>query len=439
MIESRPRTTRSKHFGLTLLCLVCLGGLWPMRVTGQDQTTSRAGEAFSGNLFGKPIEVVARDRRSVTALTVGLQWVPQGPQDHRVNLVGELFLWRNRDEGRERLRADISVVVNGLRYNRAFSQRGGWEAVATFDSVTLPWATSEAIEGQRVAAGEIKSNYVRLGAGVGYHAALAPGLQDNAFEAALSYEPGYLFFGRAGGTAESFVLPSDTYEGRAHLRLRADAFERNLLELPHRGWAAGLDATAGWRSRWTDWGFDDFGRQSAEETRRWSALSAYALAAGPVPFLPGQRHRFVVSGYGGTGHDLDRFSAFRLGGVSNAGDWESLSRPVLPGAALDEFYTSRYGIANVEYRYEALFFLFLQARGTFAWLEQPRRTGGGVKFRVEPMRAATAAVTTGFLWNASLELSYSYNFSILRRADGSTAKGGGAFFLSFTKLFSRST
>jgi hypothetical protein len=436
MIESRPLATRFQSSGLALLCLACLGGLNPVCAVGQDGTTPRAGEAFSGTLFGNTVEVAARDRRSVTAATIDLLWVPSGPQDHRLNPLGELFLWRNRDEGRERFRAEISILVNGLRYNRAFSPHG-WEAVATFDSVTLPWATSEAIEGERVAAGEMKSNYVRLGAGIGFYAALAPGLQDNAFEAALTYEPAYLFFGRGGDTAASFVLPSDTYEGRVHLRLRADAFERNLLELPHRGWAAGIDATAGWRSHWTDWGFDDFGVQNAENTRHWSAVSGYALVAGPVPFLSGERHRFVLSGYGGTGRDQDRISAFRLGGISNAGDWESLSRPVLPGAALDEFFTRRYGIGNVEYRYQALFFLFLQGRGTFAWLEQPRRTASGVEFHVEPMRAATLAVTSGFLWNASLELSYSYNFSVLRRSDGSTTKGGGALFVSFTKLFSR--
>lgn len=426
--------------GLGVALLVCLGGLSRLQAAGQTVETPRAGEAWAGSLFGKPIDVAARDRRSVTYATVELLWVPNGPDDHRWNPYAELYIWRNRDEGRERLRAEIALLVNGIRYNRAFSRKGGWEAVATFDSVTLPWATSEVIEGQRIAAGELKSNDVRSGVGAGYHAALAPGLQDNAFEAALTYEPGYLFFGRGGDTAPTFVLPNDTYEGRVHLRLRADAFVRNLLELPHAGWAAGLDAVAGRRATWNDWGLDDFGPQRGADARDWSAISAYAVAAGGVPLLPGERHRFVVSAYGGTGHDLDRFSAFRLGGVSNAGDWEHLTRPVLPGAALDEFFTSRYAIANVEYRYQALFFLYLQARGTFAWLEQPRRTGSGsVEFGVQPMQAVTAAVTSGLLWGTSVELSYSYNFSILRRSDGSASRGGGAFFFSFTKLFSGKT
>jgi hypothetical protein len=426
--------------GKSAVALVaCLGGLWVAEAAGQSEGTPLAGEAWSGTVFGHPVHVAARDRRHVTYATAELLWVPNGPDDHRWNPYAELFVWRNRDEERERLRAEIAVLVNGIRYNRAFSKKGGWEGVATFDSVTLPFATSEVIAGERIAAGELKSNYVRGGLGAGYHVSIAPGHQDNAFEAALTYEPGYLFFGRGGDTAESFVLPSDTYEGRAHLRLRADAFERNLLEQPHRGWAAGLDAILGRRATWEDWGFDVFGAQRGADAQQWSSISGYAVAAGGVPFVPGERHRFVLSAYGGVGDDVDRFSAFRLGGFSNSGDWEMLSRPVLPGAALDEFYTSRYAIANVEYRYQAVFFLYLGLRGTFAWLNQPRRSDGGVVFRMEPMQAVTATLTSGLLWGASIEIDYSYNSSILRRVDGSTSKGGGAVFVSFTKLFGRRT
>ena len=60
------------------------------------------------------------------------------------------------------------------------------------------------------------------------------------------------------------------------------------------------------------------------------------------------------------------FSALRLSGGSNAGDFESLSQPILPAAAFDEIATRGYGILNLEYRFEALFFLFLHARGTLA-------------------------------------------------------------------------
>src|SRR6185369_5353591 len=120
-----------------------------------------------------------------------------------------------------------------------------WEAVVTFENLTPPFTRSEYVEGERVASEDLKWGSVRAGAGIGYRHGLAPGHQDNAFEAAITYEPGYLFFSRGDDTAKAFLPPPNTYEGRAHLRLRADAFERNILELPHRGWSAGLDAWAG--------------------------------------------------------------------------------------------------------------------------------------------------------------------------------------------------
>ncbi|MDQ2978356.1 MAG: hypothetical protein M3R62_03985, partial [Acidobacteriota bacterium] len=114
----------------------------------------------------------------------------------------------------------------------------------------------------------------------------------------------------------------------------------------------------------------------------------------------------------------------------------SLSRPVVPGAAADEFFPSRYGIASLEYRYQALFFLFLQARGTAAWLDRPRRGAvGAVEGRTEPLHAVTAALTSGLFWNLSLEISWSHNFGVLRNRAGVTEKGGNALFLSLTKLF----
>ena len=244
--------------------------------------------------------------------------------------------------------------------------------VLTLDSLTLPWARSEYVDGIRIAAGEVKWNQARAGAGLAWRMPLPPGECDNGLDAALTYEPGGLWFSRGSDTAPGYAVPRDTYEGRLHLRLRADALERNLLEMPHRGFAAGLDGLAGWRSRWDPWGFP-----AALETggRNWQAVSGFAYAAfAPAPGLS-ERHRLVASLHAGTGSDLDRFSAFRLGGGSTWGDFETLSRVVLPGAGVDEFYSSRYAIADLEYRYEALFFLYLQVRGTLAWADRPVSSG----------------------------------------------------------------
>jgi hypothetical protein len=423
-----------RRAGPAALLLACVGGLFPAGAAGQDRSP-RAGESYSGTVFGLPIEIPARDRRTVTYLAAGLLSVPQGPEDHRDAPAGELFLWRNRREGRELFRAEIAVIANSVRYNRALSD-SGLESVLTLEGATLPWALSDSVEGMRDAAAELKVRSYRGGAGLGFRRPLAPGLQDNFFEVAMTYEPGYLAFRRAGETAPDFILPRDSFERRAHLRVRADAFERNLLELPHEGWAAGLDAKDGRRSGWRSWGGGVLGFHDGAEGDHWSSVTAYAVAASEVPFAPGDRHRFVASIYAGAGSHLDRFSAPRLDGFSNAGDWEALSRPVLPGAASDEFFPSRYTIANLEYRYEPVFFLFLQARGTLAWLDRPRLTdSGGTVDRVEPLHAVTLAATSGFFWNLSFEVAWSHNFGVLRRRAGFVEKGGNAFYVSLTKTF----
>ncbi|HEX7529263.1 MAG TPA: hypothetical protein VF425_09145, partial [Thermoanaerobaculia bacterium] len=353
-----------------LLCLLgCCNLPRPAAAQAEDRTP-RAGEAFSGSVFGRAIEVSARDRTRVTELWAALQWIPSGPENRTFVPQGALLLWRNRNGGDERLRAVLLGIYDDIRWNRKLS--GSLESVLTFENTTLPWARSEYVEGRRIASEELQWSLARAGVGLGTRFRIAPSLQDSAVEAALTYEPGVLFFRRGSDTLESFRNPSDGYEGRVHGRLRADAFERNLLELTHQGFGAGLDAFWAHRAGWQDWGGGPSGTHAADGTRSWSAVSVYALAALPVPFVNSERHRLLVSAYGGAGSNLDRFSALRLSGGSNAGDFESLSQPILPAAAFDEIATRGYGIVNVEYRFEALFFLFLSARGTLARADRVR-------------------------------------------------------------------
>ena len=117
-------------------------------------------------------------------------------------------------------------------------------------------------------------------------------------------------------------------------------------------------------------------------------------------------------------------------------DWEALSRVVLPGTYLEEFYASTYGILNVEYRYEMLFFAYLRVRGTLAQVERLRfDDAGGVVAHVEPMNALSIGVTTGFFLRSQLELAYSYNFGILRQRDGASESGDGAILVHWSKSF----
>jgi hypothetical protein len=413
--------------------------LWSGGALAQTERTPRAGEAYTGTVFGKTLSVAERDRRRITEIGLGLQWIPDGPEERVLVPTGGVLLWRNPDSGQSRLRAILSGLYDDVRYARRLGAGSAWEAVATFENTTLPFNRSEYVEGERIASEELKWGSVRAGAGIGYRHTIAPGHQDNALEMALTYEPGYIYFSRGDETAEAFLLPENTYEGRFHLRLRADGLERNVLELPHRGWAAGLEGLAGRRSEWEDWGGPVFGIQRAEDGRTWSSVAAYAVAATGIPGVASERHSLIASAYAGTGSNLDRFSAFRLGGGSNAGDYETLSQPILPAAAFEEFPCSRYEIANLEYRYQALFFLYLQARGTAARLDRARFSSRGtVENETDTLGAVTAAVTSGFLWNSSLEIAYSYNFDLFRQQDGVAKRGGGAFYLFWTKEF-RST
>lgn len=403
---------------------------------GQEERSPRAGESYTGTVFGKPMTVLPRDRTRVTEIGLGFQWIPDGPEERVIVPSGGLLLWRNTDGGDKRFRAVLSGLYDDVRYWRAVSARSPWEVFATFENTTLPFARSEYAEGERIAAEELNWGYVRAGAGFGYRRGIAPGQQDNAFEATLAYEPGYLYFSTGSDTETGFVVPRDTYEGRVHARARADAFERNILELPHRGWAVGLDAWAGWRSTWEDWGGSVSGIQSGSRGRSWEAISFYAMGAIGVPGVAGERHTLLGSVYGGTGHDLDRFSAFRLGGGSNAGDFETLTQPILPAAAFEEFYTTRYGIADLEYRYELFFFLFLTARGTLARLDELRfRPDGTVATERSNFAAATASLTTGLPWGSSLEIAYSYNGQLHNPGEGKS--GRGAIYVFWTKEFRR--
>lgn len=413
-------------------CLFLLGAAGG--AAGQAERTPRAGEGFTANLFGKAIEVAPRDRTRVTEIFAGLQAIPGGPDEKKLGAEGVLFLWRSTKGGDDRLRAELLGIYDDVRWNRKLVP--GLEAVLTFQNTTLPWARSEYAGGTRIASEEMKWHSVRAGAGLGTYRRIAPGLQDNAFEASLSYEPGLLLFGRGSDTAPSLTLPADAYEGRLHARARADAFERNLLELPHAGWAAGLDAIAARRGGWRDWGGGPTGTHAADDSDSWSSVSGYALAAFPVPFVPGERHRLIASVYAGTGSALDRFSAFRLSGGSNAGDFESLSRPVLPAAGFDEIATRGYVVASVEYRFEALFFLFLHAKGTLARVDRTRAGGDGRPVsRTDSPGAFTVGVTSGFLFSSAIEIFFSRNVALESESGGSLSPGRSAVYVSLTKSF----
>jgi hypothetical protein len=349
-----------------------------------------------------------------------------------VDPIGGLYLWRAPLTGESRLRAVLSGIANEVRWDRRLRPGGGWATVLTLDSMTLPWAQAEIVDGQEFRAGELKWYQARAGAGLGWHAPLGRGETYNGLDAALTLEAGALWFQRGSETDPAFVLPVDTFEGRLHLRVRADALSRNDLLLPTRGWSAGLDGTWGVRNRWEPWGDPATGLVSGG--KGWIAASGFAYAALPLPGLSG-RQSLVASLHAGIGSGLDRFSSFRLGGGSTWGDFETLSRPVLPAAAMDEIATSRYAIVDLEYRVRIVSLLFLQARGTLAWADVPVQVTGGVETKTPALPAVTAGLTTGLPWDMALEFSWSWNFGLVSAGDAEPTKGRSGFLVVLSKAF----
>lgn len=419
-----------------LRAILLIGILMPPGLCARVDLTPRAGEPYRTELWGEPVTVPARDRRNVTAVSLGGMWTPHGPSGYEFLPMGALFLWRNLDDGRERFRGEIAGVYNDLRYNIAPEGLSGLEAVFTFTNFIIPYDRVESVEGQRQKAVDLRWYWLRAGFGLGYRTPLAPGHQDNALELALTYEPGFLWFDRTDNTAPNFVVPQDTYEGLVHLRLRADALERNLLELPFLGFSTGLDLVQGHRANWETWGGPVFGRFEGRDYRNWFAGSAYVVAAGGLPFVESERHRLIGSAYGGLGANLDRFSAFRLPGRPTGSEWEVLSKPMLPGASFQEFFPRSYAVLELVYRYEALFFLYPYVRGTWSWVDRPRfRADGSVENRMDSLPSLGGGVVSGAPWNSQIEFDYAYNFGILRDYNGQTQFGGHSIFVLWSKEF----
>lgn len=421
-------------FGIGLLAGLASWTLFFSLAAAEDYRTPLAGQAFQAELFGQPVDVPARDRRHVTAVDLGVQWIPHGPNQLEVLPFGALFVWQN-DETR-RLRGTFSGIFNDVRYNVGSPRWDGWEMVFTFSNFILPASRSEDIEGQRIRDVAIQWNYVFAGLGIGYRKPLPPGHQDNALELSLTYEPGYRWFARTKTTSPQFIVPSDTYEGRGHVRLRADMLERNVMELPHRGISLGGDGLYGRRAHWQPWGGVVFDTPDVQREKDYLTASVYAVAAGGVPFVESERHRLVWSAYGGIGKDQDRFSAFRLPGRPLGYEWEALSLPMLPGVAFNELFPRRYAITDVTYRYEVLFVLYPYLRGTYALVERPRFTdGGAVVMRTDSLPALGGGVVSSGPWHSQIELNYSYNFGAFRESDSGPHRGGHGMFISWSKEF----
>jgi hypothetical protein len=400
-----------------------------------EEPTPLAGESFQTEVLGEKVDVPPRDRKTVTAASFGTQFLPNGPSFYQVLPFGAFYMWRHSDDYKERFRGTFSVAVNDLAYNKGSHFSDGWELRLTLNNMIIPLGRSEYVEGQIIPDVELEWNYIFGGFGIAYRKLLSPGHQDNALELSLTYEPGYRWFKRSEKTAANFVVPTDTYEGRVHARLRKDALNRNLMELPHSGYSFGGDFLYGHRAKWEAWGGGQFNHPDASKERQYLMGSIFGLTAGGLPWVDSERHRLITSVYGGIGQHLDRFSTFRLPGRPTGYEWEALSLPMLPSVAFNELTPTRYAIGHIEYRYEAMFFLFPYVRGSWGLVEQGRfNPDGSIRSKMDSMPAVSGGVVTGGPWHSQIELNYSYNFGIYSdHSGGPPVPGRHGFFFFWSK------
>ncbi|MFO0773380.1 MAG: hypothetical protein U0172_01775 [Nitrospiraceae bacterium] len=400
-----------------------------------EEPTPIAGREFRTKLFGEDVYVPPRDRRNVTAASFGLQWIPNGPSSMELLPFGALYVWRNWDNDNRRFRGTFSGVVNDLDYTIGLRTYPNWSLIFTLDNFIAPLGRSEYVEGQRIRATELEWSYAFAGGGIAYRLPIRPFSQDSAANFFVTYEPGYRWFRGTKYTGASYGIPNDTYEGRLRFRVRVDSMRRNLMELPHSGISFGGDAVHGHRARWKTWGGAPFDTADAQSERTYVTFSAYAVAATGLPFLNSEKHRLISSVHVGHGKDMDRFSAFRLPGRPTGYEWEALSLPALHGVAFNELYPRQYAIANLQYRYEALFFLYPYVEATWGYLERSRFTPTGtIHNQMDHMPMVGGGIVSGAPWRSQIELNYSYNFGVFRDPGGPPpTQGGHGFFLFWSK------
>jgi len=420
---------------------VALGGLFFLSGLAHAEEpyhTPLAGDAYHTVLFGREVDVPARDRTNLTALNLGLYYVPD-IKGELIQPFGAIYLWRNMDDGTSILRGVLVGIYDDIRYSVAPSALGGAKLVFTLHNFTVPVAQSEYVEGVEI-DDSLYWMQMNLGFGMGYSIQLNPGHQDNLFDLSLLYEPGLLTFRKSSDTLPGYRIPQNTYEGRVHLRVRTDSMTRNIMELAHHGFSAGADVIYGNRPDWNDWGGDPtFGMSGGAAHRNWLTATAYLVAAGGVPFVHDERQRLIAQLHAGVGSHVDRFSALRINGGIFGDEAEDLSRASLPAAAFNEFFTDLYTIGSLEYRYELLFFLYLRLRGHIAFIDRYRfdtsSIQGPASYQFDTIPSVTAAITSGFMWNSELDVYYTHSFGVLRDIDGNSRFGGNAVVLAWSKEF----
>ncbi len=391
--------------------------------------TPLAGEAYATTFLGRTISIPSRNRDNIRSLTLGANfYTPDVGGDTALPIAALFFRhqWENWW-----LRSVIGVFVNEVDVARNI---GRFQLLGHFENNTVPFADTEVKDGKEVKTSSVTWGTVTGWLGAGIRIPVAPSQSDNDLRLQLYYQGGYFYDKRTSDTGPNVVLPPDTFFQGLRFRARYDGLRRNIMELPHDGWAAGGDLEYTFRNKWSDSTFGSL-VYAKDETREYLKLSGYLIGASGIPWLS-ERHRFVGYLHGGVSPvgKLDRFSAFRAGGGPFPNETDDLYRLPYPGALFNDFPVSDYVVGTLEYRYELLFFMYLHLRATFAWganrPDYANSEGLHLKLTSADSEAFSAGLTTGFFYDSQLYLEYAYDNKFLRNGTS-----GSSFMLLWSKSF----
>lgn len=433
-----------------LLVVVALLALSAGAAAAQDGSagpyrTPRAGEGFETELFGSSVVVPRRDRRSTRALTLGAAYFDPPLVDNNATPLFNLYwlrYWRSR-----RIYGLFSGAFNRVELAEHLAPLGRTrrdgllEAIVIGENFTIPTPLVEATTDGRDAHGsEVWWGRVSLEGGLGLRRPIAPYAVGNDVRLQVLAHAEWDYFAEddAGDdqTMPGAIIPHDTLIYGGRFVFRFDGIERNLLELPHQGMAAGAAVDLLRRDGWREAGLRAPGggyTAPPRDTRDIVRLTSYAYVAFGAPRLS-ERHRFVAQvhvGWAPPG-SVDRFSAFRLGTGPLQSEANDLPRASYPGANFEQLTADRYVIGSLTYRYEVLFFLFLHARVVAAWARVGEWDPATWRQRFEKRSgvAYCAGLTSGFAFKSQLSFEYAFDDGFAR-----DRRDGHAFLLLWSKSF----
>ena len=417
------RFTLALFWGLGLFLLMAGPPAYGAAAGGDGYRTPLAGEPGEVSFLGQKVSLPGTDRSLMTSITLGGSFLTPDQGETSVLPVGAFYHRRVGEKSRNR--DMVSIFVNELEYDRNL---GAAELVTHFESHTLPVQQAEVVGGAEVEGTSLYFGTLMASVGPGWRLPVHPFQVDNGMRLQLLARVGYFYAKSGDDTSPALWVPPDTLLYGARLRGRYDGMRRNLLELPHRGSAAGWDLDYTVRDRWR--GEDGASRGSGE--RDYLQVGGHLVGAAGVPGLS-ERDRLLYCLYGGhtMQHRGDRFNAFRINGASFPSEADDLARPHYSGIIYDSVLATSYATASAGYRRELTFFLYLTAFGSYIWADRASvDLREQVVFKDKKGAAATVSLDSAFFWDSSLYLAYAWDSGFIRNG-----RSGAGVTLMWNKLF----